>query len=102
MLANQLTWLQRWGFSVGLMDSFLLTLFQKYSELLKRKFSVEFENVSTYSLGLPDNMQIVGSDDYMPMPINTTEEYDNIMRVCWYFPDKADAKSRYGFLNNVY
>jgi hypothetical protein len=27
-------------------------------------------------------------DDYMPMPINNLEEYDKVVNVSWYTPDK--------------
>ncbi|KAI9844092.1 MAG: hypothetical protein M1837_005806 [Sclerophora amabilis] len=63
------------GFSVGLLDSFLLTLFEKYAELLKRRFSDDFQ-------------EIVSTDDYMPMPINNLDEYDKVINVSWYSPDK--------------
>ncbi|KAI9672435.1 MAG: hypothetical protein M1829_004514 [Trizodia sp. TS-e1964] len=65
-----------WGYSVKALDSFLLTLFEKYAELLKQKFSEDFH-------------EIVSTDDYMPMPINNIEEYDKVVNVSWYTPDKT-------------
>ncbi|KAI9785019.1 MAG: hypothetical protein M1839_001216 [Geoglossum umbratile] len=64
-----------WGYSVTVLDSFLLTLFEKYAELLKRRFSEDFQ-------------EIVQTDDYMPMPINNLDEYDKVVSVSWYTPDK--------------
>lgn len=32
-------------------------------------------------------LQIVQTDDYMPMPIQNDEEYDKVMNVSWYTPD---------------
>ncbi|KAI9677581.1 MAG: hypothetical protein M1817_006535 [Caeruleum heppii] len=64
-----------WGYSVTMLDSFLLTLFEKYAELLKRRFSDDFQ-------------KIVSTDDYMPMPINSLDEYDKVVNVSWYSPDK--------------
>ena len=39
---------QSWQYPVGTLDSFLLTLFEKYAELLKRRFSDDFQEVSRY------------------------------------------------------
>jgi hypothetical protein len=64
-----------WGYSVSLLDNFLLTLFEKYAELLKRRFSEDFQ-------------EIVSTDDYMPMPIANIDEYDKVVNVSWFTPDK--------------
>ena len=64
-----------WSYSVGALDAFLLTLFEKYAELLKRRFSDDFQ-------------EIVSTDDYMPMPINNLDEYDKVVNVSWCIPDK--------------
>lgn len=50
-------------------------LFEKYAELLKKRFSDDFQD-------------IVGTDDYMPMPISNLDEYDKVVNVSWYAPDK--------------
>jgi len=34
-----------WGYSVTVLDTFLLKLFEKYAELLKRRFSDDFQEV---------------------------------------------------------
>jgi exocyst complex component 6 len=36
---------QGWGYSVSTLDNFLLKLFEKYAELLKRRFSDDFQEV---------------------------------------------------------
>lgn len=64
-----------WGYSVGILDAFLLNLFKKYAELLKKRFSDDFQ-------------EIVSTDDYMPMPINKADEYDKVVNVSWYTPDR--------------
>lgn len=64
-----------WGYSVVALDTFLLTLFDKYAELLKRRFSDDFQ-------------EIVSTDDYMPMPISNLDEYDKVVNVSWFTPDK--------------
>ncbi|KAK2734018.1 hypothetical protein FQN57_001887 [Myotisia sp. PD_48] len=63
------------GFAVGPFERFLLTLFERYTELLKKRFSDDFQ-------------EIVQTDDYMPMPIQNEEEYDKVLNVSWYTPDK--------------
>ncbi|TVY56385.1 Exocyst complex component sec15 [Lachnellula cervina] len=65
-----------WGYSVSTLDSFLLKLFEKYAELLKRRFSDDFQ-------------EIVSTDDYMPMPISNTDEYNKVVNVSWFTPDKT-------------
>jgi hypothetical protein len=64
------------------MNDLLLTLFSKYSELLKRRFSDDF-------------LEIVQTDDYMPMPINNDENYEKVMNVTWYTPDKPREELTY-------
>lgn len=65
-----------WNYSVTTLDAFLLTLFEKYADLLKRRFSDDFQ-------------EIVSTDDYMPMPISNIDEYDKVVNVSWYTPDKT-------------
>jgi hypothetical protein len=67
--------MEGWGYSVSSLDNFLLTLFDKYAELLKRRFSEDFQ-------------EIVSTDDYMPMAINTMEEYEKVLNVSWFTQDK--------------
>jgi hypothetical protein len=67
--------MEKWGYSVSAMNGLLFTLFEKYADLLKRRFSEDF-------------LEIVTTDDYMPMPINSIEEYDKVVNVSWYTPDK--------------
>lgn len=64
------------------MSDLLLSLFGKYAELLKQRFSEDF-------------LEIVGTDDYMPMPINNLEEYDKVLSVSWYNADKERDKLTY-------
>lgn len=37
--------MEGWGYSVSMLDNFLLSLFEKYAELLKRRFSEDFQEV---------------------------------------------------------
>lgn len=36
---------QGWGYNIATLDTFLLTLFDKYAELLKRRFGEDFQEV---------------------------------------------------------
>ncbi|KAL8701381.1 MAG: hypothetical protein Q9224_000525 [Gallowayella concinna] len=71
-----------YGYAVRSLDSFLLTLFDKYAELLKRRFSDDFQ-------------EIVSTDDYMPMPIHKADEYDKVVNVSWYTPEKPREDLRF-------
>jgi hypothetical protein len=62
-----------WSYPVDSLDGLLLTLFDKYSSLLKKRFSDDFT-------------EIVNTDDYMPMPINNSDEYAKVVNVSWYTP----------------
>lgn len=68
--------MEGWGYSITMLNSFQLTLFHKYAELLKRRFSDDFQ-------------EIVSTDDYMPMAIKNREEYDKVLNVTWYTSDKT-------------
>ncbi|KAL4944744.1 hypothetical protein BDV06DRAFT_77181 [Aspergillus oleicola] len=69
-----------WDFAVGAFDNLLLVLFRKYAELLKRRFSDDFQ-------------EIVSTDDYMPMPIQTPEEFDKVLNVSWYTPSEPQEQA---------
>lgn len=62
-----------WNYPIGNLDGLLLTLFEKYSSLLKKRFSDDFS-------------EIVITDDYMPMPITNADEYTKVVNVSWYTP----------------
>lgn len=72
------------------LNTLLTTLFERYSDLLRRKFSTDFDQVSTLfsnalqrhtSIGLTE--QIIQEDDNQPMAVNDQEEFDQVVGVCW-------------------
>ncbi|KAI1484253.1 exocyst complex subunit Sec15-like protein [Daldinia eschscholtzii] len=67
--------MEGWGYSVSRLDEFLVELFDRYAGMLKKRFSDDFQ-------------EIVSTDDYMPMAINTKEEYEKVANVSWFTPDK--------------
>ncbi|EAA57833.1 hypothetical protein AN6493.2 [Aspergillus nidulans FGSC A4] len=69
-----------WDFAMGAFEDLLLTLFKKYAELLKKRFSDDFQ-------------EIVSTDDYMPMPIQTPEEFDKVLNVSWYTPSEPQEQA---------
>ena len=73
---------QSWNYPVTALNAFLLKLFEKYAELLKRRFGDDFQ-------------EIVSTDDYMPMPIGKLDEYDKVVNVSWYTPDKPREEIRF-------
>lgn len=75
MIALFIQTMEGWGYSVSRLDEFLVDLFDKYADLLQRRFSDDFQ-------------EIVSTDDYMPMAINSLEEYEKVINVSWFTPDK--------------
>ena len=71
-----------WGYSVASLDALLLTLFGKYAELLKQRFSEDFS-------------EVVSTDDYMPMPISNVEDYEKVVTVSWYRPEKQPDQIKF-------
>ena len=73
------------------MEALQLQIFKRYSQLLKQRFSDDFQEVALIwqrKQKYTNLWQIVSTDDYMPMPINTSEEYDKVVNVSWYSPEK--------------
>lgn len=64
------------------MSNLLLTLFDKYTDLLNQRFSEDF-------------LEVVSTDDYMPMPIQNSEEYEKVVNVSWYTPDQPVSAIRF-------
>ncbi|RMD41464.1 hypothetical protein DV735_g3672, partial [Chaetothyriales sp. CBS 134920] len=63
------------SYNTSTMSTYLLTLFDRYAELLKQRFGEDF-------------VEIVSTDDYMPMPIQNAEEYEKVVNVSWYTPER--------------
>ena len=61
---------QGYGYNVTELNGVLIALFERYSELLLRKFSADFD-------------QIVSEDDDQPMMVSDQEEFDQVSGVCW-------------------
>ncbi|KAK4155201.1 exocyst complex subunit Sec15-like-domain-containing protein [Chaetomidium leptoderma] len=68
--------MEAWGYSASLVNNFQLVLFHKYAELLQRRFGDDFQ-------------EIVSTDDYMPLPITTRDEYDEVLRAAWFVDERS-------------
>ncbi|KAK4057758.1 Rab GTPase-binding exocyst subunit S15 [Microbotryomycetes sp. JL221] len=62
--------LEGYGYAVHQLHALLLTLFERYSQLLQRKFSGDFE-------------QIVLDDDHQSMVVNDVDEFDKVISISW-------------------
>lgn len=67
--------MSNFGYNTHHMSNMLLGLFDKYTDLLNQRFSEDF-------------LEIVSTDDYMPMPIQNSEEFEKVVNVSWYTPDQ--------------
>ena len=53
---------QSYGYPAQLLDAFLLTLFDKYAELLKRRFSDDFQEVKTHTIRASSSSKLTSPD----------------------------------------
>ncbi|PKC06061.1 exocyst complex subunit Sec15-like protein [Rhizophagus irregularis] len=66
--------LEDYGYNVHAFTDLILTVFQRYSDMLKQRF-------------LEDFLQTLLYDDYMPMPISSPAEYEAVVDACWFKED---------------
>ncbi|KAL7412016.1 putative exocyst complex subunit Sec15 [Mrakia frigida] len=76
--------LEGYSYSVDQLNTLLLTLFERYSKLLERKFATAFD-------------EIVTGDDHQPMQVEDAEEFDRIISVCWIKDEVIDELAAHGF-----
>lgn len=99
---------QTWEFPVRMFDEFLLTLFKRYADLLKTRFSDDFQEVTCHPNRVSHDActycprKIVSTDDYMPMPIQTPEEFDKVLNVSWYNPERPREEQTYVLSPSVF
>jgi hypothetical protein len=74
LIAMFIQTMDTWNYSVTTWNTFILSIFEQYAQLLKRRFSEDFQ-------------EIVSTDDYMPMQIQNLDEYDKVINVSWYTPE---------------
>jgi hypothetical protein len=71
--------MESWNYSTTSLQSLVLVIFDKYSQILRNRFSEDFQ-------------EIVATDDYMPMPIHSLDEYNKVVNVSWYKPETDTSK----------
>ncbi|KIR67312.1 hypothetical protein I314_02530 [Cryptococcus bacillisporus CA1873] len=76
--------LEAYGYNIAELNGLLITLFERYSELLVRKFSADFD-------------QIVSDDDNQPMMVNDHGEFEQVAGVCWLAKGEAESLATQGF-----
>lgn len=82
LIVTYIQTMSTYSYSTLLMSNLLLTLFDKYTDLLNHRFSEDF-------------VEIVTTDDYMPMPIQNGEEFEKVINVSWYTPDQDPSTIRF-------
>lgn len=85
---------QGYGYNITELNGLLITLFERYSKLLLRKFSADFDEASHMLAWrqIADLwMQIVSNDDNQPMWVNDQDEFDQVSGVCWLATGEAES-----------
>lgn len=75
---------QIYGFEVSTLQILLLKLFERYSNLLERKYSSEFD-------------QIIEEDDNLPMMVQDPTEFEQVVDACWLATGEAEQIALKGF-----
>lgn len=76
--------LQGYSFSVSKLNMLLLTLFERYAQLLRDRFSSDFQRAMAES-------------QHQPMVVQNADELSKVLSVCWLKPGDAVALRASGF-----
>ncbi|BEI79982.1 hypothetical protein CcaverHIS002_0105110 [Cutaneotrichosporon cavernicola] len=76
--------LEGYGYDISELNGLLITLFERYSELLLRTFGADFDH-------------IVAEDENQPMMVRDQREFDQVSGVCWLAPGEAESLAINGF-----
>ena len=71
--------LEGYNFNMRKLNRFMLSLFEGYSDALKRRFAANFQ-------------AIADEDVYLPMSVDSAEDWDKIKAYCWY-RSNVDSRS---------
>lgn len=66
--------LEGFDFPMRQLDRFMLSLFEGYADALKRRFATTFQTIAD-------------EDVYLPMSVDTPEDWEKIAAYCWYTSD---------------
>ncbi|PWY99296.1 exocyst complex subunit Sec15-like protein [Testicularia cyperi] len=70
--------LEGYSFSVSKLNALLLTLFERYAQLLRDRFSNDFQ-------------QAMRESQHQPMVVHNAEELSKVLSVCWLKPGDSEA-----------
>ncbi|KAJ9102018.1 hypothetical protein QFC19_004943 [Naganishia cerealis] len=76
--------LEGYNYDVSGLTRLIMTMFERYSDLLQRKFSSDFD-------------QIVMEDDNQPMMVQNQAEFEQVVSACWLAPGEAEHLASQGF-----
>ncbi|EPQ27215.1 uncharacterized protein PFL1_05138 [Pseudozyma flocculosa PF-1] len=76
--------LEGYSFTVAKLNALLLTLFERYAQLLRDRFSADFQ-------------QAMRETEHQPMVVNNADELTKVLNVCWLKPGDADSLRSQGF-----
>lgn len=70
--------LEGYSFSVSKLNALLLTLFERYAQLLRDRFTLDFQRA-------------IADSEHQPMVVNAAEELEKVLNVCWLRPGDAET-----------
>lgn len=70
--------LEGYSFSVSKLNALLLTLFERYAQLLRDRFTLDFQRA-------------IADSEHQPMVVNTAEELEKVLNVCWLRPGDGES-----------
>ncbi|KAJ9112059.1 hypothetical protein QFC22_006353 [Naganishia vaughanmartiniae] len=76
--------LEGYNYDVSGLTRLIMTMFERYSDLLHRKFSADFD-------------QIVMEDDNQPMMVQNQAEFEQVVAACWLAPGEEEHLAGQGF-----
>ncbi|KAK0521565.1 Rab GTPase-binding exocyst subunit S15 [Tilletia horrida] len=76
--------LEGYNFSVGKLNALLLTLFERYAQLLRDRFASDFQ-------------QAMKDTEHQPMIVQNTDELQKVLNVSWLAPGAPDALKKKPF-----
>ncbi|KAN0062930.1 Rab GTPase-binding exocyst subunit S15 [Thecaphora frezii] len=76
--------LEGYSFTVAKLNALLLTLFERYAQLLRDRFSADFQ-------------QAMRETEHQPMVVNNADELMKVLNVCWLKPGDADSLRTQGY-----
>lgn len=74
--------LEGFDFQMRKLNGFMLSLFEGYADALKRRFAVTFQTIAD-------------EDVYLPMSVDSPEDWEKIAAYCWYRSDEDPYTLRY-------